>query len=105
MGVLFLLCSDGGEPYRVLLQPLQQFLLDGVVQLSGDQGFLLPEQRGLMSARSETREQKQQEETAGNSHVTSLLFSRLSIFLLKGMIFLLRGTRTIRESFSLLCSR
>lgn len=105
MAALFPLCSDGGDPYRVLLQPLQQFLLNGIVQLSGDQGFLLPEQRDLVSAHSETREKKQQEEITGNSHVTSLLFSRLSIFLLKGTIFLLQGTRKIRESFSLLCSR
>lgn len=93
MAALFPLCSDGGDPYRVLLQPLQQFLLDGVVQLSGNEGFLLPEQRGLVSAHSEMQEQKQQEEIAGNSHVTSLLFSRLSIFLLKGTIFLLQGNK------------
>lgn len=93
MGALFLPCSDGGGPYRVLLQPLQQFLLNGVVQLSSDQGFLLPEQRDLVSVRSETREQKQKEQITGNSHVTSLLFSRLSIFLLKGTIFLLQGNK------------
>lgn len=38
-------CHDP-DPYRVLFQPLQQLLLDGVVQLSCNQGFLLKSKEG-----------------------------------------------------------
>lgn len=88
---VLLLCCEGSDSYCILLQSLQQFLLNSIIQLSSNQGFLLREQKGPVLVLKGMRNRSNSQEMI--RVITSLLFSRLSIFLLNGTIFLLQGTR------------
>lgn len=83
--------------YRSLLESLQQLLLDGVVQLSGDQSFLLQTDTTIRLNTVKTPPTLPSEERASvaNVRLTSFLFSLFSTFLLRGTSFLLKDSQTI----------
>lgn len=81
-----------GTSHRSLLESLQQLLLDGVVQLSGDQSFFLPTPTHTL-----THTHTYAHTHSWSTSLTSFLFSLLSTFLLRGTNFLLH---THTHSFS-----
>lgn len=61
------------DPHRVLLQPLQQLLLDGVVQLGSNQGFLLRSTEQRREAEGRRGQRQWQEVTRSSPYLSPVL--------------------------------